>query len=202
MRTTPTTIPRFDSNERRANARSLCAVVVLLKGAPQTPLSARADKKISPTSNPLRNDYWIHITLRISFSRRIINEHETKPTRRIQTIKNAPVIGGRLLPPGGQTCTPGGKRARFGSKRSGGHDFLIFFFFERDTKCNERLCGLTNKEAPLCVGINEKRVARKKREGRAKRAAHNFCFVAKFFFFVEIYLSLSSVLLCVVCCCG
>ena len=60
---------------------------------------------------------------------KIINEHKTKPTRRIQTIKNAPVIGGRLLPPGGgQTCTPGGKRARFrGGKRSG-HDFLIFFF--------------------------------------------------------------------------
>jgi len=118
---------RFE--REKSESRSLCAVVVLLKGAPQTPLSARADKKISPTGNPLRNDYWIYITLRISFSRRIINEHKTKPTRRIQTIKNAPVIGGRLLPPGGQTCTPGGKRARFGSKRSGGHDFLIFFFF-------------------------------------------------------------------------
>ena len=136
MRTTTTTIPRFDSNERRANARSLCAVVVLLKGAPQTPLSARADKKY-----PRRA---IHYGMIIGYTshfgslspRRIINEHETKPTRRIQTIKNAPVIGGRLLPPGGQTCTPGGKRARFGSKRSG-HDFLIFFL--RDTKCNESL---------------------------------------------------------------
>ena len=139
MRTTTTTIPRFDSNERRANARSLCAVVVLLKGAPRTPLSARADKKISHMGNPSRNDYWIYNHTSDLFLPKIINEHKTKPTRRIQTIKNAPVIGGRLLPPGGQTCTPGGKRARFrGGKRSG-HDFLIFFFFVRDTKCNENL---------------------------------------------------------------
>ena len=140
MRTTTTTIPRFDSNERRANARSLCAVVVLLKGAPRTPLSARADKKISHMGNPSRNDYWIYNHTSDLFLPKIINEHKTKPTRRIQTIKNAPVIGGRLLPPGGgQTCTPGGKRARFrGGKRSG-HDFLIFFFFVRDTKCNESL---------------------------------------------------------------
>lgn len=138
MRTTTTTIPRFDSNERRANARSLCAVVVLLKGAPRTPLSARADKKISHMGNPSRNDYWIYNHTSDLFLPKIINEHKTKPTRRIQTIKNAPVIGGRLLPPGGgQTCTPGGKRARFrGGKRSG-HDFLIFFL--RDTKCNESL---------------------------------------------------------------
>ena len=76
MRTTTTTIPRFDSNERRANARSLCAVVVLLKGAPRTPLSARADKKISHMGNPSRNDYWIYNHTSDLFLPKIINEHK------------------------------------------------------------------------------------------------------------------------------
>jgi hypothetical protein len=58
---------RFE--REKSESRSLCAVVVLLKGAPRTPLSARADKKKSHTGNPSRNDYWIYITLRISFSR-------------------------------------------------------------------------------------------------------------------------------------
>ena len=37
---------RFE--REKSESRSLCAVVVLLKGAPQTPLSARADKKKYP----------------------------------------------------------------------------------------------------------------------------------------------------------
>jgi len=125
-------------------------------------------------------------------------EHKTKPkTTREKTAKDAPArVGGRLLPPGGQTCTPGGKRARFGSKRSGGHDFLIFFFL-RDTKCNESLWSHKRRSSSLSVcGNTRKTSGSKKREGEQNESKILFCgqkFLFSFFSFFFAQRSLLSV---------